>query len=64
MNWLDNYIRKNDSGYFKSSFGGLFVSVGEDQFRHVKGDNSITELKEITCDEFIKVLLRIPSEKE
>lgn len=58
MNWLDNYIRKNDEGYFINYLDGLFVSVGELHFRHVKGDDELAGLKEISQDEFLERLIK------
>lgn len=57
MNWLDNYIFKNESGYLISVFGGLFVDVGDDLVRHVKGNTEPLNLKEITKGKFINKLI-------
>lgn len=57
MNWLDKYIMKNDTGYLINEFDGLFVDVGDEYVRHVKGNNVPANLKEIPKEEFIKLLI-------
>lgn len=57
MNWLDKYIMKNEEGYFVNYAGGLFVSVGEEHFRHVKGNDELASLKEISKDSFLDKLI-------
>ncbi len=48
---------KNDKGYFINDVGDLFVSVGEHHFRHVKGDDELVNLEEITQDAFLDKLI-------
>jgi hypothetical protein len=57
VNWLDNYITKNENGYLISELGGLFVDVGDDYVRNAKGNNDSVNLREISKDEFIKLLI-------
>lgn len=54
---LDNYIYKNETGYLKNSKGGIFVDVGDDFVRPIKGDDDPIDLVDITKDEFILKLL-------
>jgi hypothetical protein len=57
VNWLDDYIYKNDTGYLINDFGGLFVDVGDDYVKHVKGNTIPNNLKEISKSEFINKLI-------
>jgi hypothetical protein len=58
MNWLDKYIMKNESGYLINPWNGLFVDVGDDCVRHVKGNNIPADLEEISKQEFINYLIQ------
>ena len=60
MNWLDNYIRKNETGYLMNDNGGLFVSLGDGEYiRHACGDDDdFCDIREITKDEFVSELVR------
>jgi hypothetical protein len=57
MNWLDDYIKNNDSGYLINGAGGLFVEVDNEHVIHVKGDDWAIDLIEISKEEFIKRLI-------
>jgi hypothetical protein len=57
MNWLDKYIMKNDTGYLINGAGGLFVEVGDELVRHVKGNNIPADLEEISKNRFIEMLI-------
>lgn len=57
MNWLDNYIKKNKSGYLMNQYGGLFVEVDGIYVRHVKGDKDHASLMEISKDSFLDKLI-------
>jgi hypothetical protein len=57
VNWLDKYILNNETGYLISAFEGLFVDVGDDYVRHVKGNVNPVNLNEITKSEFINKLI-------
>lgn len=58
MNWLDTYIKKNDTGYLINPFGGLFVDTGNEYVRHVKGNNIPINLEEISKKKFINYLIQ------
>ena len=57
MNWLDNYIRKNNTGYLMNPEGGLFVDVGEDYVRAVNEIGEPYDLVEISKSEFLDRML-------
>lgn len=57
MNWLDEYIKKNEAGYLINGRGGIFVSLDKNYVRHVKGDKELENLKEISKDLFIEKLI-------
>lgn len=57
MNWFDKYVMENETGYLVSEFNGLFVDVGDDYVRHVKGDERPLDLTEISKDEFLRRLV-------
>lgn len=58
MTWLDNYIRKNQSGYLINAKGGIFVDRGNDMVTPIKGDGDPLDLVEITKDEFLDKLIK------
>ena len=53
LNWLDKYIMKHENGYLINRNGGLFVDVGLDYVRHVKGDREPFDLEYISKDSFL-----------
>lgn len=56
-NWLDRHIKKNEEGYLKNAKGGIFVAVGDEFVRSVKGDDDPVDLVDISKDEFLDILL-------
>lgn len=58
MNWLDDYIKKNETGYLLSEHGGLFVSIDKERVRHAKGYQKPVNLKEISKDLFLELLIK------
>ena len=59
MNWLDDYIAENETGYYESIDGSLWVGYGTEHVRMAKGneDSEAFVLNEITRDEFIEKLI-------
>ena len=61
MNWLDNYIADNETGYYINYDGGLWVVADDEHLIHAAfGDDcsDLGSLTEITRDEFIENLIR------
>lgn len=58
MNWLDEYIANNKTGYYVGNDGSLWVDAGEKGYvREVKGEGNLVSLQEITRDDFIEKLI-------
>ncbi|WCS69751.1 hypothetical protein Goe25_01230 [Bacillus phage vB_BsuM-Goe25] len=59
MNWLDDYIQNNETGYFVGSDDSLWVYVDEEYLRHAGGyayQAASIELREVSKREFLSRL--------
>ncbi|KXZ22382.1 hypothetical protein P4T89_12805 [Bacillus nakamurai] len=57
MNWLDNYIQNNETGYLVGSDEELWVDMKNGYVRSATGTKEPVGLIEITKNEFIKKLV-------
>jgi len=57
MNWLDDYLAKNETGYYESEDGSCWVLWGDDGLRLAIGEGEPKYLEEITRDRFIEILI-------
>ncbi len=64
MNWLDDYIYENETGYYVSIDGSLWVDYDEDNVRMAKGneDSEPFALTEISRDKFLEIIIGGDSE--
>ncbi|WCS68985.1 hypothetical protein Goe27_01220 [Bacillus phage vB_BsuM-Goe27] len=59
MNWLDDYIQNNETGYLVGSDDSLWVYVDEEYIRHAGGSayqGAPIDLREVTKGEFLRKL--------
>ncbi|MEC4030267.1 hypothetical protein [Bacillus subtilis] len=57
MNWLDNFIQNNETGFLIASDGELWVGMENGDVRSATGGREPIDLTEITKKEFIKKLV-------
>ncbi|MCY8856447.1 hypothetical protein [Bacillus atrophaeus] len=57
MNWLDNFIHNNETGYLVGVDGSLWVDMDNRYVRCASGIKEPMGLKEISKEEFIKKLV-------
>lgn len=63
MNWLDDYMAENETGYYVDTSGGYWVMVEEGVVRFAFGDRSqldeegTLDLSKVSRNDFVRKLI-------